>query len=683
MVGDQLNNPGTGCLRDRSIIFKSLLFKGFACAVALLASSSDAVFAKELPPIELFAQPSKIQDMEISPDGEHIALTYAMDDNEVRLAVATSDLKAIKASIGFGKNQHLGSHFWVNNDRIVVGQWRSLGNLDGSRNDFQWLSYNAELKDREFLFPPGQMSYIRIYSRLRKDPNNILVGKYHFADEGKVSIFKMNVVRGTMDYMGGLPLRPDSRIVDVVVDLEDEVRVAIEVDRGDEEYDSADDTTYLHYKDAGGQWQRLTVDQARRPSEYRKLGFGPENRRFYFLSNFDIPRDGPVRDTLGVYVFDFDSLQITPVFRHADVDVQAGIYGPDREVLGVRYEPGYPAAHYFFEDHPQVVLMKSLSATFPGEVATINNYSEGGIRAAVRVYSDRNPGSYYIWEGGKLTHVGAARPELDPESLGTTEPFIMRTRDGVKLYGHLTLPPGKEHRMLPMVVNPHGGPHGPYDRWGFDWRVQALASRGYAVLQVNFRGSGGYGSDFERSGHRQWGRKMQDDVTDATLWAINEGIADASRVCIYGGSYGGYASLQAVVREPDLYQCAIGVVGVYSLPLMWKKSDGRTYARAASNVWLDQFIGKDDDELRRYSPAFNVDKIKARLFIIHGSKDKRVPIDHAELLARQLDEAGKNYEWMVRAEGHGFTQVKNRVDQFNAMFEFLDRNIGERRFAAE
>lgn len=205
----------------------------------------------------------------------------------------------------------------------------------------------------------------------------------------------------------------------------------------------------------------------------------------------------------------------------------------------------------------------------------------------------------------------------------------------------------------------------------------ALASRGYAVLQINFRGSGGYGSDFERSGYRQWGRKMQDDVTDATLWAINEGVADPGRICIYGGSYGGYASLQAVVREPDLYKRAIGVVGVYSLPLMWKKSDGRTYAREASNAWLDEFIGKDETELEAYSPAFNVDRIKANLFIIHGSKDKRVPIDHAELLARQLDAIDKPYEWMVRAEGHCFTQVKNRVDQFNAIFEFLDRNIGE------
>lgn len=229
-----------------------------------------------------------------------------------------------------------------------------------------------------------------------------------------------------------------------------------------------------------------------------------------------------------------------------------------------------------------------------------------------------------------------------------------------------------------MVVMPHGGPHGPYDEWGYDPDVQLLASNGYAVLQVNFRGSGGYGQDFEAMGYQKWGREMQDDITDATLWAINERIADPDRICIAGASYGGYASLMAVVREPDLYQCAIPIAGVYSLPMMRKKGDYRRNRRA-SNVFLDDYLGRDEDDLIARSPAYHVDQIKADLFFIHGTEDVRVPIDQAEFVRDQLDDAGISYEWMERDEGHGFTQLENRRDMYEAILMFLDQHIGEKR----
>lgn len=227
-----------------------------------------------------------------------------------------------------------------------------------------------------------------------------------------------------------------------------------------------------------------------------------------------------------------------------------------------------------------------------------------------------------------------------------------------------------------LVVYPHGGPHGPRDFWRFDQDAQMLASRGYAVLQLNFRGSGGYGREFMYSGYRKWGLEMQDDLTDATNWAIESGLADAKRICIYGASYGGYASLMGIVKEPDLYQCAIGYVGVYSLPMMFEEGD-ITDSQFGIN-YLNQALGTDQEDLKRRSLAYNVDKIKAAVFLVHGAKDERVPIEQAQFLMRQLDKRGYPYELMIKEkEGHGFYKEEHRLELYERMLTFLEKHIGK------
>lgn len=659
---------------------KTSFLHHLAAGIALLSATGlDRAEAAEGPPSpEAFAAFSKIDDVRISPDGEHIAFTYREARNEVKLAIATSDLSEVKFVFGYGEDHHMGRHFWANNQRVVSWEWKNLGYLDGRWRRQQLVGFDIDGRNRKSLFAPGR-SYIRIFSRLEDDPDNILVGKYHYADEGAMSLYKMRIRDGELDFIGGIPgTNPESDIVDVAVDTDDVTRVAIELYRGKDKYDPNDDVTSFHYRTEEGEWQEFDISQARRPAEYSKLGFSKDNQVFYFLSNYDIPKgEGGPRDTLGVFAFDFRTREISPLFRHPDVDVERGIYGPDGEVLGVRYQPGYPATHYFDETNPYVKDLKALSATFPGQDVSINNYTVDGKTAVVRVYSDRNPGQFYLFKDGQLKLAASSRPDLDPAQMGTTEAFTLHARDGVKLYGFLTLPPGVEDQNLPMVVHPHGGPHGPYDEWGYNPLIQVLATHGYAVLQVNFRGSGGYGTDFEESGYGKWGREMQDDITDATLWAIEQGIADKNRICISGGSYGGYATLQGLVREPDLYRCGIGVAGVYSLPMMWKKGDMRQQgSRRYTDVFLERFIGKDEAELQQYSPAFNADRIKAGVFLIHGSEDVRVPLEHAELMRDQLEAAGKPPEWMVKKEGHGFTRVENRADEYEAMLRFLEQHIG-------
>lgn len=622
--------------------------------------------AREVP-IEVFVAHAQYQSMVISPDGKHIAFTYEEDNNEVKLAIATSDLKKITASFGFGEDRHVGSQFWVNNNRLFMSVFRSTGFLDGKRQYANRFFTDVDGGHRKEL-PTGH----RILSRLRKDPRHILTGRQHGRDKGQIKLHLVDVMTNKTNYIAGIPAAlVGAQIVDVAVDTNDEVRLAIEEDRGKEDFDDVDDSRSFHYKTEDGEWHHFKLDQVRQPARFLRLGFNRDNSLFYFASNYDMAKN----DTMGVFAFDFASGDISLLFRHPDVDVLGGIRGPDGEVLGVRYEPGYPTNYYFDDSDPLVKQLKSLSAAFPDQEVSITSYTEDGKTAIVFVRSDRNPGEYFLLGEGKLKYLASVHPDIDPELMGRTEPFTMITRDGVKLYGYLTLPPGREAKDLPMVVNPHGGPFGPKDSWGYGYRVQILANRGYAVLQVNFRGSGGYGTDFIESGYRKWGREMQDDVTDATLWAINEGIADKDRICIAGGSYGGYATLMGVVKEPDLYKCAIGIAGVYSLPMFIKKGDYRRN-REAANIVLGKYVGNDDAELKANSPAYHVDRIKAELFIVHGSKDVRVPVEHAEFLREQLDANGISYEWLVKPEGHGFTQTSNRIEQYNMMLDFLDRNIG-------
>jgi dipeptidyl aminopeptidase/acylaminoacyl peptidase len=277
-------------------------------------------------------------------------------------------------------------------------------------------------------------------------------------------------------------------------------------------------------------------------------------------------------------------------------------------------------------------------------------------------------------ETNQLSQIASVMPGIDTTQMRPMEPYKLKVRDGTEMYAYLTRPDDSDG-PFPMIVLPHGGPHGVRDYWSFNPEVQMLASRGYAVLQVNYRGSGGYGRNFLYTGYGKWGTIMQDDLTDATHWAINSGIADKERVCIYGGSYGGYAAMMGVVREPDLYQCAIAYVGVYDLELMFKKGDIPT--RESGITFLKQAVGEDKEDLRARSPLHNLEKLKAPVFIVHGGMDHRVDVEHAYRLRDRMDELGKPYEWLLKPkEGHGFYRPENRLELYERMLTFLDKYIG-------
>jgi dipeptidyl aminopeptidase/acylaminoacyl peptidase len=249
----------------------------------------------------------------------------------------------------------------------------------------------------------------------------------------------------------------------------------------------------------------------------------------------------------------------------------------------------------------------------------------------------------------------------------------VKARDGMTLHGYLTLPNGGADKHLPMVVLPHGGPFGIFDEWTFDDDSQMLAAAGYAVLRLNYRGSGNYGRDYYKAGARQWGKTMQDDLTDATRWAIDQQIADPARICLYGASYGGYAALMGVAREPSLYACAVGYVGVYDLEKLHK--DNTSHGRSIKN-WTNEWLG-DRDALAAVSPVNLANHIKSPVFLAAGGQDKRAPVEHTQKMEKALRDAGVPVESLYfKSEGHGFYTDEHQRECYTRLLAFLSKYLG-------
>ena len=295
----------------------------------------------------------------------------------------------------------------------------------------------------------------------------------------------------------------------------------------------------------------------------------------------------------------------------------------------------------------------------------------------VATYSDRTPGTRYLYhaKADKLVKLGDHNPHINPADMATMKPVTYTSRDGLKIHGYLTLPSGREAKNLPVIVNPHGGPWAR-DSWRFNPEVQFLANRGFDVFQMNFRGSTGYGRKFWEASFKQWGLTMQDDITDGVQWLIKEGIADPKRVGIYGGSYGGYATLAGVTFTPDLYAAAVDYVGVSNL---------FTFMKTIPPYWapflkmMQEMVGdpeKDKALLTASSPVFHLDKIKTPLFVAQGANDPRVNKNESDQMVEGLKKRGIEVQYMVKDnEGHGFHNEENRFDFYGAMEGFFSKHL--------
>ena len=617
--------------------------------LALLTFASSAL-AQRLPVGDFFKDP-EFTSVSLSPDGKHITVSVPRGDRTQLAAFQVDGMKLV-GKWDYGENRHIERVRWVNDERFIMYVSRKTGRFDFRVGTPDLHLSNVDGKKRTSI--PNGGTY-QIVDMNWDDPDTILVQRSVDA----AFLFKMNVYSGRTSTMARAPLRYGS----FVVDSKNQVRYAVG--------QRTEDGPIVTLRRDGEDW--ATIHEAEMgESVMRPLGFDRDDERVLFAVSdagepMRLARVAP------------ETNQQELLSRNERVDFSDLLLSADqRQVLAVQYEDGTPAYDFIEPEHPESKVYAGLINAFPNHAVSFGGISRDGRYILLRTYSDVDPGSYYLFDrqAGQARFLLAAREWIDPDKMSPMRAISLTARDGTPLHGYLTVPKGSEGKNLPLILNPHGGPHGIRDTWGFNPEVQFLANRGYAVLQINFRGSGGYGNSFERKGYRNWGTTMVDDMTDAVDWAIAQGIADPQRVCTYGASYGGYAALQSVVRNPEKYRCAIGYVGVYSIPLMFK--DGDIPQSESGRAYLRRIHPESLAEQQAQSAAFNIDRIRIPVMLVQGGKDERVPPSQYRALKDGLTNAGRPPEEDIleSKEGHGFYNFDNQVRLYTRMEQFLDRHIG-------
>jgi dipeptidyl aminopeptidase/acylaminoacyl peptidase len=621
----------------------------------LLAMACAVAQAREIPVRDFFKHP-EFSNVSLSPTGEYIAVSVPQEDRTLLAAFRVSDMKLV-GKWDYGSKRHIDRVTWVNDERFLMYVSRKLGRYDFRVGTPDVYASNVDGTRRIDIPNGGTYSIADI---LWDDPENILVQRS--IDSAFLS--RLNVYRAQVRTHATAPVRFGS----FVVDHEGQLRYVVGMEENRES---------VVLRREGDGWREI---HRSRMGESKRMpyGFAADNKRVIFAVS---EKGEPEK----LVLVDPETGAETPIARNPNVDTASMLYSSDeRELLAVAYLDGLPRYDFVNSAHEESKVYAGLIHAFPDHAVSFRGISRNGRYILVNAYSDVDPGSYYLFdrETGKARFLLAAREWIKPSEMSPMKPVSFQARDGATVHGYLTVPKASSGRNLPLILHPHGGPHGVRDGWGFNPEVQFLASRGYAVLQVNFRGSGGYGNAFERQGYRNWGTVMVDDMTDAVRWAVSQGIADRNRLCTYGASYGGYAALQTVVREPDLYQCTIGYVGVYSLPLMFKDGDIPKSKQGLS--YLNLVMPETLPTQQAQSPAYNVDRINIPVMLVQGAKDERVPISQYRLLLDRLARAGKPPEVTIvePKEGHGFYDLENNARLYTAMEKFLDKHIGAGRKVA-
>ncbi|HEY1283973.1 MAG TPA: S9 family peptidase [Steroidobacteraceae bacterium] len=654
--------------------FRPAVLLGFAwlalMPLALAGALSVATF---------FRAPAYPQ-MVLSPSGGYVAALYPANGT-TNLAVLDVNNLSGRPLTAFQPPSRVISVGWDTDDRLIY-HLESPSRFGAPLHDL--VAVNRDGKNPLFLtsnqnpdnhFPASE----ELVDFSQDDPKSILMAS-DAENEDFPSVYEVNTVAAWHEMASAAAVSrtkfatrrnkivpAPGRKCDYVTDNTGVVRVCITTE--------TDNSSKVLYR-AGpkADWTQLTqYSSSGRVLE--PIGFAPDNHTLYVFSNRD-------RDTIALFEYDPDAAKLGRLlFETPGADLHDTLWSADhRRLLGVSYADTRSRVYYF--DAKVAQLQKDLHEVFPGDTLTLQNFSADGKRVLVLVTNDRSPGKYYLYDETKqsVEQIAARAPWIDPKQMGEVKPIHYPARDGLEIHGYLTLPPGKAPKRLPLIVYPHGGPYAVRDVDGFNADVQFFASRGYAVLQMNFRGSGGYGTRFLEAGTREWGGKMQDDVTDGLKWAVAEGIADEARVCIFGASYGGYAALMGAALAPELYKCVISYAGVTDLESMFQpRIIGRIGYRDRTPeelVFISRVVGdrKDADYLHERSPAWNAAKIRAPVFIAHGELDPIVPFSNAQSMKSALEREHKTFEFFSRPdEGHGFEQEANEIALFTQIEAFLKK----------
>jgi len=613
--------------------------------IVMMSCQSGQKKAPSIPLEDFFKNPEKTA-FRLSPNGAYYSY---MAPWEKRLNVFVQKVGADSAvRITSETARDIAGYLWKGNDRILY-----LKDTGGDEN-FQLYGVNIDGADQK-----GLTVFEKVRTELIDDledmEDEVIVGLNKRNPE-VFDPFRLNVNTGELTQLAENP----GNIVGWMTDHDGKLRVAITSDGVNQTllYRDTEDTPFNKV---------LTTSFKETVSPYL---FTFDNKMLYTASNLN-------RDKTALVIFDPATAKEKEVlFETQEADIEGIDYSrKDKKLLSVSWVTDKEKDHFF--DQEAEAMFKDLQSKLKGYQVAIGSHNKAEDKFMIRTYSDKSRGAYYLYDKAskELTKLADLSPWLNEDDLCDMKPITYKSRDGLTIHGYLTLPKGYEAKNLPVIINPHGGPWAR-DYWGFNSEVQFLANNGYAVLQMNYRGSTGFGKEFWQSSFKQWGRTMQNDISDGVKWLVDEGIADPKRVAIYGGSYGGYATLAGLTLSPDLYAAGVDYVGVSNMftfmktiPPYWKPMLDMFY-EMVGNPQTDSLL------LREVSPVFMVDKIKAPLFVAQGANDPRVNKAESDQIVQALKERGIDVEYMVKDnEGHGFHNEENRFDFYRSMLAFLDKHL--------
>lgn len=611
----------------------------------------------------------------LSPDAKHLAVGLIVDGKR-RLAVFEMKSFKIIGGADFTGIEEVGDFYWANNKRLVIKvlQKQKWEEQPGYYGELFAVDYDGKNREMIYGYRAGESQgasrvkvnkairgWADVISTLPDDKKHILISSTPQSESGSklASIHKLNVKSGKLSNAIVTSPVPYAHFV---ADKKGNVRIAVGTDK------TFSNRVY-HLEPGSTEWTE--VDHQTVGGSFEALALDDSGKNLFIV-------DDSGQDKMGVFKMNLATGERKRIYIDDEVDITRVTYSADgHSVYAARTDADYPAYVMFNAKSEEAKIYKSLLGSFPGHAVTITSKSKDDKLWVVATSSDVSAGHYYLYDkpNNKLRLLFREMSHLKGDVLAKSRPIKFTASDGVDVRGYITDPIGVDkNENAPLVVLVHGGPHGVRDYWSFDREVQLLAGQGYAVLRVNYRGSAGYGNEFSLSGYKHWGDTVQQDIIDGTRYAMSQEGIDGDRVCIMGGSFGGYSAVQSATLAPDLYKCVVANAGVYDLEMMF--TEGDIPGRLWGDSYLKSAVGTDIEKIRAFSPVNNVDKLKAPVLIAHGKKDRRVPYVQAKALRKVLDKQNKSYEWFIKkSEAHGFNDEGNRAEYYEKVSKFLEQHL--------
>ncbi len=599
---------------------------------------------------DFFKNPEKTS-YQISPNGSYYSYLapYESRKNIYVENIESGETKRVTSQT----DRDIAGYFWANNEQLVFMR------DDGGNENWYLVATDVNTGEEK---PLTKMEGVRsqIIDDLEDIPEEMIIG-LNQRNPQVFDPYRLNLTTGEMTMIAENP----GNITGWMTDHEGKLRVANATDGVN---------TSLLYRDSEEDAFKVVLTTNFKESVSPRF-FTFDNKNVYATSNIG-------RDKEAAIIFDIaNGKELEELYVNENNDVNGISYSRKRKVItAARYTAQKQQRHFFDEEAKKT--FERLQNELEGYEVAITSSTREEDKYIIRTYSDRSLGAYYLYDktSDELRHIADVSPWINEENMSSMKPIKYQSRDGLTIHGYLTLPKGMEDaKNLPVVVNIHGGPWAR-DNWGFNPEVQFLANREYGVIQMNFRGSTTYGRKFWEASFDQWGLSMQEDVQDGAQWLIDQGIADPKRIAIYGGSYGGYATLQGLVKDPEFYACGIDYVGVSNLftfmktiPPYWAP-----YLDMMHEMVGDPSVAEDSVRMAATSPALNANKIVAPLFIAQGANDPRVVKSESDQMVEAMKSRGVTVEYMVKDnEGHGFRNEENKFEFYGAMERFLGEHIGQ------